>query len=81
MVLLGKAYWNRSPEGAPASPKSKPLYPLLTQLAVERGFESALLLTDDLAEVRDFIVSASGKVASVEQTRQARVADVRVSAL
>ena len=81
MVLLGKAYWNRNLEGAPTSPKSKPLYPLLTQLAVEKGFESALLLTDDLSEVRDFIVSASGKAAPVAQTRQARVADVRISAL
>jgi predicted Rossmann-fold nucleotide-binding protein len=84
MVLLGTDYWNRPPEESgrePAHPRSKPAYPLLRQLAVEKGFEPALLLTDSLEEVRDFIVAASGGSAGVEQAGQARVADVRVSAL
>jgi len=74
MVLLGSAYWNRTPE--PANPKSKPLYPLLRQLAVEKGFESALLLSDDLAQIRDFIVAAAGP-----QEEGPRFAETRIPAL
>lgn len=50
MVLLGTDYWNRSPFGA-VEPKSKPVWPLLQQLASERstqGFPRAILLTDSI---------------------------------
>ncbi|NEX91885.1 hypothetical protein [Caulobacter sp. 17J65-9] len=74
MVLLGRDYWHRSAH--PADPKAKPLYPLLKRLAEEKGFEHALLLTDDLEEAREFVVAAA-RAAEVEL----RLADERIPEL
>ena len=54
MVLLGSAYWNRGPETDP-SLRAKPVWPLLQQLAAEKGFSHLLRLTDDLDEIVAFI--------------------------
>ncbi len=52
MVLFGSEYWNPSAGGS----RSKPAYPLLAQLAEEREFTDLILLTDDTAEIRRFLV-------------------------
>ena len=57
MILLGRAHWDRDSTdpgagtGTVATPKSKPLWPLLRQLAAEKGFGSAITLTDDPDEI------------------------------
>jgi predicted Rossmann-fold nucleotide-binding protein len=52
MVVLGVDYWN--PTGPPAG-KRKPAWPLLHQLATEKGFLDKLLLTDDPATIVPFL--------------------------
>jgi hypothetical protein len=54
MVLLGRDHWN-PPAGARPGDRRKPAYPLLRQLAEERGFADYLLLTDDCAEALRFL--------------------------
>lgn len=56
MVLLGKGYWSAGPEGS--SPGAKPVWPLLRQLAAEKGFSHLVRITDDLEEIVAFIVAA-----------------------
>jgi predicted Rossmann-fold nucleotide-binding protein len=55
MILFGTRYWD--PDGDPAgrSERSKPLLPLLRQLAREKGFESRLLATDSVDEIVAFV--------------------------
>jgi predicted Rossmann-fold nucleotide-binding protein len=55
MVLLGTRYWNR------VGPKvdetgAKPVWPLLAQLGVEKGFSHLLRITDDLDEIVAFLL-------------------------
>ena len=53
MILLGSHFWNRDP--GPAGAKGKSVWPLLHQLAVEKGFAHLLKLSDDLDEIVQFI--------------------------
>jgi predicted Rossmann-fold nucleotide-binding protein len=56
MVLLGAGYWNRRADHDAVAP-GKSVWPLLQQLASEKGFSHLLLLSDDLDEIVAFIVS------------------------
>ncbi len=58
-VLIGVDYWNPRPAYRPRDPKrdnQKPVWPLLSQLAVEKNFRHLILLTDSLDEAKRFIV-------------------------
>jgi len=63
MVLLDRAYWDGGnpaggdPAADPAAPaqRSKPLWPLLHKLGVEKVFDTALALTDDAEEIIELL--------------------------
>ncbi len=56
MVLLGTHYWDPPAAGVDGpGGRSKPLLPLLRQLAREKGFDHLLLCTDSLEEVASFL--------------------------
>jgi predicted Rossmann-fold nucleotide-binding protein len=64
MVLLGVDFWNPNPAndvdaGSIPDPDRKPVYPLLFTLAgqARQKFNNALLLTDNTAEVIEFIAN------------------------
>jgi predicted Rossmann-fold nucleotide-binding protein len=58
MILLDSEYWNPTDPGSQfPGDKRKKAYPLLAQLAAERGFTDCLLLTDDLAQIVPFLDS------------------------
>jgi predicted Rossmann-fold nucleotide-binding protein len=59
MVLLGTDYWNPpDPSAGPRGhPRAKPAYPLLRELATEKGFADYLLLTDDFRQIPAFLKS------------------------
>lgn len=54
MVLFGARYWNRSGFG-PVDAKHKPVWPLLQQLASEKGFGHLVMLTDSIDETLAFL--------------------------
>jgi len=60
MVLLGSRYWDRDPQGEASPARSKSVWPLLSQLAAEKGFSHLLKISDDLEEIVDFLVSCPG---------------------
>ncbi len=58
MVLLGARYWNRGIDDH-AVARGKSVWPLLQQLAAEKGFSHLLRVSDDLDEIVAFIVSSA----------------------
>ena len=56
MILLGSRYWNRQ-EGEGAESRAKSVWPLLHELASEKGFSHLVRLSDDLEEIVSFIAS------------------------
>jgi predicted Rossmann-fold nucleotide-binding protein len=58
MILLGADYWNRDVSKSEAA-HAKPVWPLLRQLGVEKGFASLLRITDDLDEIVSFLLDPS----------------------
>ncbi len=54
MVLLGAQYWNRDISKSDPS-MAKPVWPLLQQLGVEKGFAHLLRISDDLDEIVSFL--------------------------
>jgi predicted Rossmann-fold nucleotide-binding protein len=55
MVLLGRDYWDPRGPAHGAGDRRKPVFPLLQQLAAEKGFGDDLLLTDDCNEILCFL--------------------------
>jgi len=65
MVFLSPAYWNRPCDDVltfpPRKNPNKPLLPLVRQLAAEKDFLSAILASDDVAEIIKFLDRAPPK--------------------
>lgn len=79
MVFLDPAYWSRPCDDPltfpPKKNPSKPLLPLLRQLAAEKDFLSAILVSDDVPEIVRFLDRAPPSA-----TPGLRHADVRLTA-
>ena len=79
MVFLDPPYWSRPCDDPltfpPKKNPNKPLMPLIRQLAAEKDFLSAILLSDDIKEVVKFLDRAPPK-----PKPGLRIADVRIGA-
>lgn len=79
MVFLDPPYWSRACDDPltfpPKRNPNKPLMPLIRQLAAEKDFLSAILLSDDTKEVVKFLDRAPPK-----PKPGLRIADIRVEA-
>ena len=75
MVLLGATYWNRSATDG-AAPGGKSVWPLLLQLATEKGFAHLLRLSDDLEDIVRFI-SKPDEPGGTERSTMTKLEDLQ----
>jgi predicted Rossmann-fold nucleotide-binding protein len=77
MVFLDAAYWSRSCDDSltfpPKKNPNKPLLPLMRQLAAEKDFLSAILVTDDVDEIVRFLDRSKPNVKSNPSISEARL--------